>query len=290
MSGELDGQVAVVTGASRGIGRATALALASAGAEVVVNYLTNEAAAEETVRSIAARGGVARAARFDVGDGEAVRHAMQNIVDHGGRIDILVNNAGLAMDALLLRLKAEDWERALRVNLTGVFHCTRGALRAMVRAHYGRIVNLTSVVAEMGNAGQAAYAAAKAGVIGLTKSLAREVAARGITVNAVAPGFVETDMVATLSDAQKSFYTSVIPAGRMATADEIASAVVFLASPGTGYITGHVLDVKLRSSQVRKARSRICGARKARSSTSPTSRGSSRGPLTSRIASARPGS
>ena len=207
------------------------------------NYLTNEAAAEETVRSIAARGGVARAARFDVGDGEAVRHAMQNIVDHGGRIDILVNNAGLAMDALLLRLKAEDWERALRVNLTGVFHCTRGALRAMVRAHYGRIVNLTSVVAEMGNAGQAAYAAAKAGVIGLTKSLAREVAARGITVNAVAPGFVETDMVATLSDAQKSFYTSVIPAGRMATADEIASAVVFLASPGTGYITGHVLDV-----------------------------------------------
>src|SRR5439155_792906 len=141
VSGELDGQVAVVTGASRGIGRATALALASAGAEVVVNYLTNEAAAEETVRSIAARGGVARAARFDVGDGEAVRHAMQNIVDHGGRIDILVNNAGLAMDALLLRLKAEDWERALRVNLTGVFHCTRGALRAMVRAHYGRIVN-----------------------------------------------------------------------------------------------------------------------------------------------------
>ena len=243
MSGELDGQVAVVTGASRGIGRATALALASAGAEVVVNYLTNEAAAEETVRSIAARGGVARAAPFDVGDGEAVRHAMQNIVDHGGRIDILVNNAGLAMDALLLRLKAEDWERALRVNLTGVFHCTRGALRAMVRAHYGRIVNLTSVVAEMGNAGQAAYAAAKAGVIGLTKSLAREVAARGITVNAVAPGFVETDMVATLSDAQKSFYTSVIPAGRMATADEIASAVVFLASPGAGYITGHVLDV-----------------------------------------------
>jgi 3-oxoacyl-[acyl-carrier protein] reductase len=243
MTSSLERQVAVVTGASRGIGRATALALAAEGAEVVVNYVSNEAAADETVRLIAARGGAARAVRFDVGDAEAVRHAMQNIVDHGGRIDILVNNAGLATDGLLLRLKTEEWERALRVNLTGVFHCTRGALRTMVRARYGRIVNVTSVVAEMGNAGQAAYAAAKAGVIGLTKSLAREVATRGITVNAVAPGFVDTDMAATLSDAQKSFYTSVIPVGRTATADEIASAVVFLASPGAGYITGHVLDV-----------------------------------------------
>ena len=152
MSSALDSQLALVTGASRGIGRAIALALAGAGAEIAVNYLANDAAAEDTVRLIGARGGVATAVRFDVGDAEAVRHAVQNIVDRRGRIDILVNNAGLAIDALLLRLKAEEWERALRVNLTGVFHCTRAALRPMVRARYGRIVNLTSVVAEMGNA------------------------------------------------------------------------------------------------------------------------------------------
>jgi 3-oxoacyl-[acyl-carrier protein] reductase len=243
MSGQLAGQVAVVTGASRGIGRAVAVALAAGGASVVVTYREQEAAAEETAARIAAAGGRAETACFDVGDADAVRVAMQNVVDRHGRMDILVNNAGLTVDTLVLRLKEEDWERVLRTNLTGAFHCTKAALRAMVRARYGRIVNLTSVVAEMGNAGQAAYAAAKAGLVGFTKSLAREVASRGVTVNAVAPGFVETDMTATLSAEQKAFYTNVIPAGRIATPDEVAAAVAFLASPAAGYITGHVLHV-----------------------------------------------
>ena len=243
MSAVLAGQVAVVTGGSRGIGRAIATALAGAGAAVVVNYRENEAAASETVRAITAAGGTAEAARFDVGDAAAVRAGLQGVVERRGRLDILVNNAGFSVDTLLLRLKEEDWERVLRTNLTGVFHCTKAAVRAMVRGRYGRIVNLTSVVAEMGNAGQAAYAAAKAGVIGFTKSMARELASRGITVNAVAPGFVETDMTADLSDEQKMFYTNVIPAGRIATPDEVAAAVTFLASPAAGYITGHVLHV-----------------------------------------------
>jgi 3-oxoacyl-[acyl-carrier protein] reductase len=243
VSGVLAGQVAVVTGASRGIGRAVAVRLAADGARVVVGYRENAAAAEETVRLVVTAGGEASAAAFDVGDGEAVRAAVQNVVERHGRIDVLVNNAGVAADALVLRLRDEDWERALRTNLGGVFHCTKAALRAMVRARYGRIVNLTSVVAEMGNAGQAAYGAAKAGVIGFTKSLAREVASRGITVNAVAPGFVDTDMTGALDADQKAFYTNVIPAGRVAAPEEVAAAVAFLASPAAGYVTGHVLHV-----------------------------------------------
>ena len=168
---------------------------------------------------------------------------MERIVDREKRLDILVNNAGVAVDGLVVRLKEEDWERALRVNLTGVFHCTKAALRTMMRARYGRIVNLTSVVAAMGNTGQAAYAAAKAGVVGFTRSMAREVSSRGITVNAVAPGFIETEMTGGLDEGQKGFYASVIPAGRMGRPEEIAAAVEYLASPDAAYVTGHVLHV-----------------------------------------------
>ena len=243
MSAPLAGQVALVTGASRGIGRAIACRLAADGARVIVNYQTKQTAADETVRLIADAGGVAVAAAFDVGDAAAARKGVQDVVDREGRVDILVNNAGLAIDGLLLRLSEGDWEHVLRTNLSGTFHCTKTAVRSMIRARYGRIVNITSVVADMGNAGQAAYAAAKAGVEGFTRALAREVAARGVTVNAVAPGFVETDMTAALTEQQKAVYGSLIPIGRMATADEVAAAVAFLASPAAGYITGQVLGV-----------------------------------------------
>jgi len=239
----LAGQTALVTGGSRGIGRAIAVALGGAGAHVVVNYRERADAAGETVEAIVAAGGTGETAGFDVGDGAAVRAAVEAVVDGRGRLDILVNNAGFSVDTLLLRLKDEDWERVLRTNLSGVFHCTKAALRAMVRARYGRIVNVSSVVAEMGNAGQVAYGAAKAGIVGFTKSLAREVASRGVTANVVAPGFVETDMTAVLTPEQKAFYTNVIPAGRIASPDDVAAAVAFLASPAAGYVTGHVLHV-----------------------------------------------
>jgi 3-oxoacyl-[acyl-carrier protein] reductase len=243
VSGRLAGQVALVTGGSRGIGRAVALRLAEAGASVVITYAQQAGQAEETVARVRQAGGTASAEQFDVGDPEATRAAMDRIVDREKRLDILVNNAGVAVDGLVVRLKEEDWERALRVNLTGVFHCTKAALRTMMRARYGRIVNVTSVVAAMGNTGQAAYAAAKAGVIGFTRSMAREVSSRGITVNAVAPGFIETDMTEGLDEAQKGFYANVIPAGRMGRPEDIASAVEYLASPDAAYVTGHVLHV-----------------------------------------------
>ena len=243
MTTPLAGQGALVTGASRGIGRAIAARLAREGAAVAVGYATQAAAAEETVQAITAAGGSAFAVGFDVGSADAVAEGMEAAVAKLGRLDVLVNNAGVSVDGLVLRYKEADWQRVLDVNLTGVFLCTKAALRTMVRARYGRIVSVTSVVAQMGNAGQAAYAASKAGVVGFTRSIAREVASRGITANAVAPGFIDTEMTASLTDPQRSAYTTLIPAGRLGGADEVAAAVAFLASPEAGYVTGHVLDV-----------------------------------------------
>jgi 3-oxoacyl-[acyl-carrier protein] reductase len=232
-----------VTGGGRGIGAAIARRLAADGAAVAINYLDNRVAAEATAAAIVAAGGRAVTFPFDVGSGEAVRAGVARIVDALGGLDILVNNAGIARDALVLRLKEEDWEAVLRTDLTGVFLCTKAAARVMLKARGGRIVNVTSVVAEMGNAGQAAYAAAKAGVIGFTKAVARELASRGITVNAVAPGLVATEMSTGIADAQREAYRLAIPLGREAQGDEIAAAVAYLASEEAGYVTGQVLRV-----------------------------------------------
>lgn len=243
MSGALHEQVALITGASRGIGRAVACCLGRAGAHVVVNFLRDSAAAEETVRLVRSSGANAETAQFDVADSDAVQTNVSSLLDRLGRCDMLINNAGMTVDTLLLRLKEADWDRVMAVNLRGTFNCTKAVARSMVRARYGRIVNMTSVIGEMGNAGQAAYAAAKAGIIGFTKSMARELAGRNITVNAVAPGFIATEMVASLPETTRSEYLKRVPVGRLGTADEVADAVAFLVRPESGYITGQVLGV-----------------------------------------------
>jgi len=239
----LEGQVALVTGASRGIGRAVACELARRGAYVAVNYVRGEKAARACLQAIEAEGGAGELCPFDVADHAAPGERIKVLAKNRGRLDILVNNAGITLDGLLLRYPEEQWQRTLEVNLGGTFRCSRAAARFMARKRYGRIVNLSSVVASMGNAGQAAYAATKAGLEGLTRALARELASREVTVNAVAPGFVDTEMTAALPEEVRAAYLTMIPLGRLGTAQEVATAVAYLASPEASYVTGHVLAV-----------------------------------------------
>ncbi len=238
------GRVALVTGASRGIGRAIACALGSDGLFVVVNYATNEAAAAETLGAIRSAGGEGALAQFDVADAAAVEAAVKQLATAHGRLDVLVNNAGIAIDALLLRTKKEDWQHTLDVNLSGAFYCSKAAARYLLKAESGRIVNISSVVGEQGNAGQVGYAASKAGLIGLTRALARELAPRQVTVNCVTPGFIETDMTrAHLQAEARQALLAQIPLGRIGRAEEVAEAVRFLVSPAASYITGQVVRV-----------------------------------------------
>ncbi len=240
---DFEGQVALVTGGSRGIGRACCLAFARRGAKVAVNYAGNEAAAAETAKLVAEAGGEARLWRFDVSDAGAGARAIDEIVATWGRLDVLVNNAGVAIDGLLLRLKEEDLERQLATNVKGAFYLAKAAARPMMKQRQGAIVNLSSVVGEMGNAGQSAYAATKAALLGFTKSLARELASRNIRVNAVAPGFIGTDMTGGIPEAQRQKMLEMIPAGRLGTAEEVAAVVAFLASKEAAYVTGETIRV-----------------------------------------------
>ncbi len=239
---ELKARVAVVTGGSRGIGRAAAVALATQGAHVVVGYANGEAAAEQVVASIRQAGGSAETALLDVSTSE-VEAAIAALAKQHGRLDILVASAGISIDGLLLRLKDDDFDRQLTVNLKGAVYSARAAIKVMMRARFGRVILLSSVVGEMGSAGQTAYAATKAGLMGVAKSLAREYASRGITVNAIAPGFVETDMTRALNEEQRKAILSAVPVGRIGSAEEIAAGVVFLASEEAAYITGETLRI-----------------------------------------------
>lgn len=238
---DLSGKAALVTGGSRGIGRAISLALAAHGAKVAVNYASNAAAAEETVTAIGADNAIAIAG--DVGDPATAAALVDGTVKAFGKIDILVNNAGITADDLILRMSDDEWDRVIDTNLKGTFHLTKAAIRPMVRQRWGRIICVSSVAGIVGNAGQSNYAAAKAGMIGFAKSIAKEVASRNITSNVIAPGFVDTEMTADLTEQQRSQIMQMVAAGRTATPDDIAPAAVFLASDEAAYITGHVLTV-----------------------------------------------
>lgn len=239
----LNGKIAVVTGASRGIGKAIAMKFAQLGATVVINYNGSAQKAEEVKQSIIADGGRAVIKQCNVADYDACEAFIKEVIDQFGRIDILVNNAGITKDGLIMRMSEEDFTNVVDVNLKGTFHCIRFASRQMMKQRSGRIINMSSVVGISGNAGQINYAASKAGVIGMTKSAAKELASRGITVNAIAPGYIETDMTNVLSDKVKEETMKQIPLGRLGQTGDIAAATAFLASDEAGYITGQVLAV-----------------------------------------------
>ncbi len=239
----IDGRIALVTGGSRGIGRACCEALAEQGATVIVNYVKGEAAAREVASAIAARGGKADVSGFDVADSKAVDAAIDDIVKRHGKIDVLVANAGIAIDGLLLRLKDEDLEKLWATNVRGAIACARAASRSMMRSRWGRIVFMSSVVGEMGNVGQTAYAASKGALLGVAKSIAREYASRSITANVVSPGYIDTDMTASMSTEHKEQLVKIVPLGRTGTAREVAAACAFLASEEAGYVTGQIVRV-----------------------------------------------
>lgn len=239
----LENKVALVTGASRGIGRAAVLKLAGEGARVIINYQGNDEAAQQTLALVQEIGGQGKLAKADVTSSQKVEELVKGIIDKYGKIDILVNNAGITRDTLLMRMKDEDWEKVISTNLTGVFNCTRAVVRPMMKQRSGKIINISSVVGISGNAGQANYAAAKAGIIGLTKSTAKELATRGIMVNAIAPGFIKTEMTDKLSEEVKTEIASRIPVGRLGNPDDVANLVLFLSGSSSDYITGQIIAV-----------------------------------------------
>lgn len=239
---EFSGKTALITGASRGIGKQTAIELARHGCHVIVNYVSNSDAAKKTLDLIEKDGNSGEIMCFDVSDCEAVNRALESVVKKNG-IQILVNNAGITKDGLFLRMSEQDWDDVQNTNLKGIFNCTKAVVRNMLNDRYGRIINITSVVGEMGNPGQINYSSAKAGIIGFTKSAAKEFASRGVTVNAVSPGFVETDITVAIPEEMKRSYLLSIPLGRYGKAEDIAGAVVFLASERASYITGEIIKV-----------------------------------------------